>query len=232
MTPLRSGLIYHERAPERSIADLLGLTVRVVAEQPKEQAGENGREEDADEYPPEGTAASRFCHSGGQQDEKPQGEVQDGQSENQEEKTFDHGAILPLDDGSSASSRSTGAVVPARIPAILGRSTRADHLGRNVASIGQETLPDETPVPVYVHNVALESLTGDQAAQRGGCGGTPLLIPLWRIQPPDPDPTGLATQGEGVTVEDLADPRLQCAGLLRLRIGLADEGRRNDECRQ
>ena len=123
MTLMRSGLLHHERARERSISGLVGLTVRVVAEQPQEQAGENGREEDADEYPPEGTAASRFCHSGGQQDEKPQCEVEGGKPENQDEKTLDQGATLPFKDESSVRIRSTGAVVPARIPAILGCST-------------------------------------------------------------------------------------------------------------
>ena len=89
-----------------------------------------------------------------------------------------------------------------------------------------------TPVPVNVQNVASEGLTGDQAAQRGGGGGAPALIPLWGIEPPDPDATGLATEGEGVAVDNFADPSLKRAGLLRLRIGLADEGRRNRECHQ
>lgn len=123
MTHMRFDLLHGKRARERSIAGLVYLAVRVIAEQPQEQAGENGREEDAGEYPPEGTAASRFCHSGGQQDVKPQCEVKGGQPENQDEKTLDHGATLPSDDESSASTCSAGAVMPARIPAILGCST-------------------------------------------------------------------------------------------------------------
>ncbi len=107
-----------------------------------------------------------------------------------------------------------------------------DHLGRDVAPVWQKALPDQTPVPVNVQNVAYEGLTGDQAAQRGGGGGAPALIPLRGIESPDTYPAGLATEGEGIAVDNFADPRLKRACLLRLRIGQADEGRRNCECHQ
>lgn len=106
----------------RSDISLIRLTIGIVAEQPQEQAGKNRREEDAEENPAKGTAASRFCHSGGQQDENPQGEIQGCQPKDQEEKAFNHGATPPSDGEFWIRAHSTGAIEPARIAAILGCS--------------------------------------------------------------------------------------------------------------
>ena len=85
-----------DKDQDRSVVSPIRLTISIIAEQPQEQAGKNRREEDADEHPAKGTSTSRFCHSGEQQDENPQGEIQGHQPKNQEEKTFGHGATLPL----------------------------------------------------------------------------------------------------------------------------------------
>jgi len=111
-----------EKDQRRLVFSLIGLTIRIVAQQPKEQAGKDRREENTDEHPPEGTAASRFRHSGRKQDEKPQGEIQGSQPKDQEEKTFDLGATPPSDGEFSIRAHSTGAIEPARIAAILGCS--------------------------------------------------------------------------------------------------------------
>ena len=41
------------------------------------------------------------------------------------------------------------------------------------------------------------------------------MVPFRRIQPPDANPTRLATQREGVAVQDLADASVKDRGLLR-----------------
>jgi hypothetical protein len=69
-----------------------------VAKQPQEDYRHKRGEEETQKNPYDSTASSRFSHSGRQQDEQPKGEVQGCQSNNHDEKTFDHASAVPRDD--------------------------------------------------------------------------------------------------------------------------------------
>lgn len=104
---------------------------------------------------------------------------------------------------------SASAVVAAGISAVFGSSAGTDHLCRDVTAARQQTLGNEASISINVDDSATQVFAGYQAAQGRRGGWAALVVPFRRIEAPDTYPTRLATQSEGVAVQDLADPCFQ-----------------------
>ena len=84
---------------------------------------------------------------------------------------------------------SASAVVAAGISAIFGGSARTDHLCRDVAAVGQQTLGNKASILIDVQNSTTQLFAGYQTAQGRRCSRAARVVPFRGIEAPHTNST-------------------------------------------